>query len=363
MYSQLWAMWLLPIAWGLTWRTVAHGRRYAAAAAALALTMALHFITGYLAVLTVGVWVIVLAGAGFVRRVGRAIVVAGGSLLVASWVLVPLIGDTKWTTRSEYYKGTFFDDSYGARKVLGWLFTGKLFDDGRFPIVTILVFVGILVCAARARRDVRARALLGAFTLSLLLFFGRPTLGPVLNLLPGFGDVQIHRFVMGVHLAGILLAGVALGWLLQTATRLAGRPAHGRYALAGGAVAVAIGVGVLAPAWTERASYDQRGATLIRAQQAADATDGRDLDRLVAIAKARGGGRVYAGLRSNWGQRLHRRLRAGLRLARRTATSTRSASPSERSTRSRTTSRLPSTRRTSPSTRCSTSATSCSRRT
>src|SRR5207244_12256276 len=27
-YSQLWAMWLLPIAWGLSLRAVAHGRRY-----------------------------------------------------------------------------------------------------------------------------------------------------------------------------------------------------------------------------------------------------------------------------------------------------------------------------------------------
>src|SRR5581483_6568253 len=30
-YSQLWAMWLLPLAWGLTWRAVSGGRRYAAA--------------------------------------------------------------------------------------------------------------------------------------------------------------------------------------------------------------------------------------------------------------------------------------------------------------------------------------------
>src|SRR5579864_7190802 len=63
-YSQLWAMWLLPLAWGLTWRSVARGRRYAAAAAALALTIACHFITGYLGLLTVGVWVIVLGRAG-----------------------------------------------------------------------------------------------------------------------------------------------------------------------------------------------------------------------------------------------------------------------------------------------------------
>ena len=45
---------------------------------------------------------------------------------------------------------------------------------------------GVVVCAVQARRDIRARALLGAFALSLLLFFGRPTLGALLDLLPGF---------------------------------------------------------------------------------------------------------------------------------------------------------------------------------
>ena len=118
------------------------------------------------------------------------------------------------------------NDSYGAGKVLGWLFTGGLFDHERFPIVTLLFFAGVVVCAVRARHDLRARALLGAFALSLLLFFGRPTLGPLLDLLPGFKDVQIHRFVMGVHLAGIMLAGVGLAWLAPNGVAVGG-PGHG----------------------------------------------------------------------------------------------------------------------------------------
>jgi Gpi18-like mannosyltransferase len=300
-YSQLWGMWLLPLAWGLTWRAVTRGRYFAAAAAALAFTVACHFITGYLALLTVGVWVLV-AGHGFLRRLARAAVIVVGSLLVALWVLVPLVGDTKWTSRSEYYKGTFFNDSYGARKVLGWVFTGRLFDDGRFPVVTLLFYTGAVLCILRARKDPRARALLGAFALSLLLFFGRPTLGPVLDVLPGFGDVQIHRFVVGVHLAGIFLAGVGLAWFMGLAFRVLRSLAPQRHAAATAAAAVALGIGALAPAWIERAFYDRHGAVLIRAQQAADATDGRDLDKLVAIVKARGDGRVYAGLRANWGR-------------------------------------------------------------
>jgi hypothetical protein len=234
--------------------------------------------------------------------VGRAALVAGGALLVASWVLVPLVGDTKWTTRSEYYKGTFFNDSYGARKVLSWLFTGRLFDDGRFPIVTLLVFVGLVLCTLRARRDLRARALLGAFTLSLLLFFGRPTFGRLLDVFPGMGDVQIHRFIVGVHLAGIFIAGVGLAWLLGRVYEAARRLAPGRSLAVASAACVALAIAALAPAWTERASYDRHGEALMRVQKAADATDGRDMDRLVAIAKARGSGRIYAGLRGNWGR-------------------------------------------------------------
>jgi Gpi18-like mannosyltransferase len=296
-YSQLWAMWLLPLAWGLTWRAVTRGKRYAAAAAALALTIACHFITGYLALLTVGVWVLVVGGSSraFLRRAGRGLLVGVASLLVAAWVLVPLIGDTKWTTQSAFYKGTFFNDSFGANRILGWLFGGQLFDNGRFGIVTILALVGFGACAVRARRDVRARALLGAFALSLLLFFGRRTWGRGVDVLPGFGDVQIHRFIAGVHLAGILLAGVGLGWIVRALMSRLPRE------LAAPA-AVGACVLLLAPAWIERVHYDERGADDIHEQQLADATDGRDVDRLLAIVKSRGDGRVYAGLRGNWGQ-------------------------------------------------------------
>jgi Gpi18-like mannosyltransferase len=299
-YSQLWGMWLLPLAWGLTWQAVARGRRYAAAAAALGLTMACHFIAGYLAVLTVGVWVIVAAGP-FLRRAGRGALVAIGAMLVASWVLVPLIGDTKFSNQSAYYKGTFFNDSYGARKVLGWLVHGQLFDAGRFPVITLLALLGAVMCVVGARRDPRGRALLGAFVLGLFLFFGRPTWGRLLDLLPGFGDVQIHRFLMGVDMAAILLAGVGLGRVLRESYAFAWRSFPAYRATTAGAAALVLGVVLLGPAWADIAHSDRTGATEMQTQQQYDAADGAALNRLVAIVKARGGGRVYAGLRGNWG--------------------------------------------------------------
>lgn len=299
-YSQEWAMWLLPLAWGFTWRAVSRGKQYWAAALALALTMATHFITGYLGMVTVGVWAIV-GGHELARRIGRSALVAVGSVCVAAWVLVPLLSDTKWTTQSEYYKGTIFNDSYGAQKILGWLVHGNLFDSGRFPIVTLLALGGATVCAANARRDPRARAILGAFLVSLLLFFGRKTWGGAIDVLPGMKDIQIHRFEMGVDLAAILLAGIGVGWGLAQIGRLARRVPRGAMPVAA-VVSVLAVVGVLAPAWTKLGTWDQRDNFFLPEQQTADRTDGGDLDKLIAIVKQRGDGRVYAGLRANWGK-------------------------------------------------------------
>jgi Gpi18-like mannosyltransferase len=295
-YSQLWAMWLMPLAWGLSWRAVARGRMYALAALAVALTIACHFIAGYLVVLTIGVWVIVL-GRGFWRHAGRGALIGVGALAIASWTLVPLIDDTKWSNQSEYYKGTVFNDSYGAHTVLHWLFHGQLFDAGRFPVLSLLVLGGVVACAVGARRDPRARGLLGIFALSLALFFGRPTWGRALDLLPGMADVQVHRFVMGVDMAGILLAGVGLA----VGLRWARRTLRGLSPSGAAACAVGLGVLVLAPAWVERLHYDNRGAAEIRAQRSYDASAGPAIDRLLAIVEKQGGGRVYAGNRGNWG--------------------------------------------------------------
>jgi hypothetical protein len=59
---------------------------------------------------------------------------------------------------------------------------------------------------------------------------------------------------------------------------------------------------VLAPALVDRARYTAKGAAYIVEQQGIDRNDGKDLDRLIDIVKQRNDGRVYAGLRGNWGK-------------------------------------------------------------
>jgi hypothetical protein len=301
-WSQLWGMWTLPLALGFSWRAVERGKNYVPAAALVALTIAFHFIIGYLALLAIGVWVVVRPGRPW-RRIARAALIGFGAVLVASWVIVPLVQDTAFSGNLEFYRGTFWFDSFGPGKVLGWLVTGEILDHGRVPVLSALAGLGAVLCVVRFRRDVRTRALLLFFVLALVLFCGRSIVGPIMNLLPGGTDLPLHRYIAEVQLAGLLLAGVALQWLGQGAWTLTNRyltQVPRREWVAGAAVCLIAGV-LLYPAWTQQADYDQSGAQLIANQQAQDSTDGADLAQLINVVLARGDGRAYGGTKANWG--------------------------------------------------------------
>ena len=300
MYTQLFGMWLLPIAWGLTWRAVSKGKGYALTAIVLALTIATHLMTGYLALLTIGVWVL-LRWRGILSRIGRAAIVAIGGLATAAWVMVPLFADRNYSAQTEYYKGTIFNDSYGAGKIIHWLRTGELFDHGRFPIFTLLA-VGFVMCVIRApfRSGARAAGRVDAQPPSVLrtdhLGFARE--GPARQRRPA--DAPVHG---RGRPRGVLLAGVGLAAVAQLAaaglTRGFGLLHRGlaKPAIVWGVVAVAV-VAALAPAWSERARYDLDGGTLITYQRAYEAHDGADFKALVLEAERLGGGRIYAGMRA-----------------------------------------------------------------
>jgi hypothetical protein len=112
-------------------------------------------------------------------------------------------------------------------------------------VVTAFAAIGLIVAFARWRADPGSRALVVALASGLLLSFGRTTFGSLVAVIPGSGDIFFRRFMMGVQLAALLLAGRGAGWCAGWA-------------------------------WNE-------------------------LDRLIALIRANGGGRVYAGMPSNWG--------------------------------------------------------------
>jgi hypothetical protein len=300
-WTQLWASWTLPLAWGWSWRAIREGRSYVVAVLFTALTVAFHFETGYLALSVLVVWPFV-AGRPLVVRLRRAAVLLGGSLLASVWVIVPLLAQRTWAAINEPLQGTGLVDGYGARLVLGWLGTGHLLDSGRLPVVTVCAALGFGLAWLAWSSVAEARALLVALAVCLVLAFGRTTFGSLVDVIPGGADLFFRRFMMGVQLAALLLAGRGAAWAAAGCVRLlrdrVPRSPPGLRPVAVFVVAVA----VLAPAWLQLGGYDRADAMAVAAQRRADATEGADVDRLVAVIERDGGGRTYAGMPSNWGE-------------------------------------------------------------
>src|SRR5205814_7284887 len=128
-----------------------------------------------------------------------------------------------------------------------------------------------------------------------VLYFGRATLGPLAALLPLQETLLFHRFIGGVHIAAIPLIGYG-GAAVLALVRSSVSPS--RAALAVGILGLA-----LMPALKERWDFEALNATWMRQTEAAIAGDA-EMASLVARLRQLPAGRVYAGLRSNWGERL-----------------------------------------------------------
>jgi hypothetical protein len=300
-WTQLWASWTLPLAWGWSWRAIRGGRGYLRAIGLVALTVALHFETGFLALSVLLVWPLV-AGRPLAARLRRAAILLGGSLLAAAWVIVPLVEQRPWAAVNEPLQGSGLVNGYGARDVLHWLLSGQLLDFGRLPVITVFATLGFGLAWLAWSSVPDARALLAALAVCLLFAFGRTTFGSLVDVIPGSADIFFRRFMMGVQLAALLLAGRGAAWLAARCVRLLeARLPRWRPGLSPAVVLVAA-VAVLAPAWLQFGAYDRQDGAAIAAQRRADSTEGADLDRLIAVIERDGGGRTYAGMPSNWGE-------------------------------------------------------------
>ena len=207
-------------------------------------------------------------------------------MLVTSYFLIPFFLDRTFlnTGLADNTVGNIMENSYGHQVVLQNLFSGNLFDLNRIPVLTILVFVGICICVFRWRTKLYLVPVV-MFLFWLLLFFGRPTWGNLLNLLPLSQSVQMIRFVAGVHLSGIVLAGLALAvlwhWFLS----------RGRWwSTALGVLAVIL---ILSPVYIERYQYLKQNEVVIIENQLALESEFADLSNLYQVLHALPPGRIF----------------------------------------------------------------------
>src|SRR5918999_3789534 len=98
-------MCLLPLHWALPWRAVARRQWTVLAAIVLAATLVSHVIIGYLAVLTVALWPLLIPSE-LLRRLGRAALVIGGAVAASAWLLVPVFTDSAFANYAGYERGS-----------------------------------------------------------------------------------------------------------------------------------------------------------------------------------------------------------------------------------------------------------------
>jgi hypothetical protein len=292
LYTQSFATLLLLPAIGYSFRAIREGRRAAPAGVLLGLTFLSHFILGYIGALTV-VLLICLPDeeTRLAERCRRGAWIAAVALVLSAFQLLSLVQDAPFINHSRW-EPVWKWDSFGAGAVAKWLFTGDLLDDGRLPVMSLLVLLGLAAAIwGRAERALRSTYifLAAGALLWLAIFCGRPLWGPLLPLLGISDNVQVHRFVVGAHLFLVFLAAMGLsalwGWLEKN-WRWAG-------VIAGSAL-------LLWPMVAERSALLSLDRSWGEWNLADYARDQGQL-QLAMSTLAQRGGRVFAGLPAGWG--------------------------------------------------------------
>jgi len=294
LYTQLWAMVLLPPALALGNRVVKEGRGFFWATLFLAATLMSHLMYGYMAFITLGAFtfanVIGLPdfkslGSTMWKQWKRLLALLLLVVVVTSYFLVPFFLDQQYVNDADSML-PIFRDSIGHSAVLNGLIQGDLFDFHRFPSLTILIFAGLGICVIRWKEE-RYLIPIAIFLLGLLLYFGRSTWGPLIDLLPMSQHLQMHRFIGLVHLGGFFLAAVALAMIWNWAVSRAKV-----WYIAG---AMAFTLLLLIPIYIERKSYLSDNASVIQQTREALAAEDQELSSLFDKLKGLPYGRVYAG--------------------------------------------------------------------
>lgn len=295
-YTQLWAMHLSFISLACVWRVLQRGTGYLPAILALSALALSHLIYAYMMAITVGVLFVLFLRRGLILATATRLVILGILVAVATAEMwLPFLTGYKYLAASPYLEPYKYD-SFGAPTILGWLFSGDLLDHGRLPVLTVLLGLGLV--ASVVRRSRLGIAVVAGFLVWLVLYFGRPTLGWLVGLLPLPEGFLFHRVVGEMDIFVIMLVGVGGAAVWRTFSRL---PIPRLRSELRPVIALAALLLVLAPAVTERIGFFAQNTIWMNETADAFHSDA-DLQVLLATLAAQPpGGRTYAGLRTGWG--------------------------------------------------------------
>ncbi len=137
-------------------------------------------------------------------------------LLLGYWIIPVFTG-------SAYHNTSVWDpvwkfNSFGVVDVMTKFLGGALFDFQRIPILTFLICIGAFVSYTTQKEEIKKQLqpIATVFLFFLVLLFGRTTWGGLIDLIPGMSEFHGHRFIVGLHIAGLFLAPVGIMWIAET---------------------------------------------------------------------------------------------------------------------------------------------------
>jgi len=205
LYTQIWGMWFLPVTLGAFRRYVSDRSIELFFPVALFVVLSMsHLFCGMYAGIAGVFWVVVDSDRR--RAARRALHVFVPALALLAFWFGPLLwtshltGGLPWKT--EYY------DGWPAVEMFRHLLGGDVFDWERLPWLTVLVFAGVFA-AIRGETERRETWVLTLGATTLVLFLGRTNFGGWYDWIPMHADLNVMRYINGVHFCGLALAAFA----------------------------------------------------------------------------------------------------------------------------------------------------------
>lgn len=297
--TQLWGVVFLAPAIAFVIGYLNTGRHFGRAIAFVFLSFGSHLLCAYILTVLAVAAVLVLPTLGpravagnnrgsnqAVPALFRAAMLALGAVCVTAHQWVTLVLDAPYVHRS-IHEPTWKFLSHGVEWSVRNLFQGSLFDDGRFPSVSLLVAGGGAVClwdvfcGGHSFARIRGAILLTSFGALFSLLCGIEVWGETgLFSLPVFNAMHLHRMIVGVQLVGLLLAATFIERLLALKIWLE--------------VVVALFLLLLGPVLYERhARFTQTHGWIENVQPSAQMK--LDVDSLINELRAAPRGWVFAG--------------------------------------------------------------------
>lgn len=222
--------------------------------------------------------------------------------IVLSYIFVPFF------LQGQYRNFSLWDpiwkfDSFGLLQTAMWLVNGDLFDFGRLPIISYLTMFGFLYMFSQKKPLYRFLGI--SWILYLIFFIGRRPFGPIIDVIPGFSEFHVHRFIVAFQLVSVYI--VAL-FCVDVVARIVAyiRVKFGKNALlaekVGFIFACLVAVFMFYVVEKPLVAYSHTNKIWIAEANERYIKDERDYKKVLSYLSSAPIGRVYAGRPGNWGR-------------------------------------------------------------